>query len=245
MATRANFENSNEIGCFAKLTNTYCLVSSGGSENFYSVFEKELGVHIPVVHASIAGTKVVGRMTAGIKNGLILPMCTTDMELQVIRNMLPDSVKIQRVEERLSALGNCIACNDHVALIHPELDKNTEEIIQEVLGVETYRTTIAGQALVGSYCALTNNGGLVHPMCGVAELDELSTLLQIPLCAGTVNRGSDVIASGMVVNDWAAFCGTDTTATELSVIDAIFKLQSQNKSIFAAENRGALIDQLS
>ena len=245
MATRANFENSNEIGCFAKLTNTYCLVSSGGSENFYSVFEKELGVHIPVVHASIAGTKVVGRMTAGNKNGLILPMCTTDMELQVIRNMLPDSVKIQRVEERLSALGNCIACNDHVALIHPELDKNTEEIIQEVLGVETYRTTIAGQALVGSYCALTNNGGLVHPMCGVAELDELSTLLQIPLCAGTVNRGSDVIASGMVVNDWAAFCGTDTTATELSVIDAIFKLQSQNKSIFAAENRGALIDQLS
>jgi translation initiation factor 6 len=42
---------------------------------------------------------------------------------------LPDSVRIQRVEERLSALGNCIACNDHVALIHPELDKNTEEII--------------------------------------------------------------------------------------------------------------------
>lgn len=39
MAIRANFENSNDIGCFAKLTNSYCLVSSGGSENFYSVFE--------------------------------------------------------------------------------------------------------------------------------------------------------------------------------------------------------------
>ena len=68
-------------------------------------------------------------MCAGYKRGLLLPMNTTDMELQVIRNSLPDSVRIQRVEERLSALGNCIACNDHVALIHPELDKNTEEII--------------------------------------------------------------------------------------------------------------------
>ncbi len=35
MAVRACFEKNNEIGCFAKLTNTYCLVAIGGSENFY------------------------------------------------------------------------------------------------------------------------------------------------------------------------------------------------------------------
>ena len=94
MANRCNFENSNEIGCFSKLTNTYCLVASGGSENFYSVFEKELGVHIPVVHASCGGTKTIGRMVAGNKNGIVVPMMTTDMELQVLRNSLPDSIKI-------------------------------------------------------------------------------------------------------------------------------------------------------
>jgi translation initiation factor 6 len=81
MAIRANFENSNDIGCFANLTNSYCLVASGGSENFYSVFEAQLGVHIPVVHASIADCKLVGRMSVGNKRGLLVPMCTTDMEL--------------------------------------------------------------------------------------------------------------------------------------------------------------------
>lgn len=35
MAVRAAFEKNNEIGCFAKLTNTYCLVAIGGAENFY------------------------------------------------------------------------------------------------------------------------------------------------------------------------------------------------------------------
>lgn len=221
------------------------MVSSGGSENFYSVFESELGTHIPVVHASLAATKIVGRMSAGNKNGIIVPMSTTDGELMAIRNMLPESVRIQRVEERLSALGNVISCNDYVALVHPEIDKNTEEIIGDVLGVEVYRTTIAGNALVGSYSVLTNRGGLVHPMCSVAEIDELSTLLQIPLCAGTVNRGSDVVASGLVANDWSAFCGLDTTATELSVVDAVFKLTEAGKSIFSPEYKGTLIDQLS
>jgi len=57
------------------------------------------------------------------KNGLLVPNTTTDTELQHIRNSLPDNVKMQRVEERLSALGNVIACNDYVALVHPDLDK--------------------------------------------------------------------------------------------------------------------------
>ena len=35
MAIRAQFEGNNEIGVFSKLTNGYCLVGIGGSENFY------------------------------------------------------------------------------------------------------------------------------------------------------------------------------------------------------------------
>lgn len=52
-----------------------------------------------------------------------MPSSTTDQELQHIRNALPDSTRVMRVEERLSALGNVVACNDYVALVHPDLDR--------------------------------------------------------------------------------------------------------------------------
>ena len=244
MAVRHQYENSNDIGVFANLTNSYCLTAIGGSENFYSVFQNELSADIPVVKTSIAGTRLVGRMTVGNKNGLLLPNSVTDQEALHIRNSLPDDVIVQRIDERLSALGNCIACNDYVALIHPDVDEETEEIVADVLGVEVFRQTVAGQILVGSYCKFSNQGGIVHPQTSIQDLDELSSLLQVPLVAGTVNRGSDVISAGLIVNDWAAFCGLDTTSTELQVIENIFKLKDTNASAMVTNMRASLVDAL-
>ncbi|KAI9230004.1 MAG: eukaryotic translation initiation factor 6 [Piptocephalis tieghemiana] len=242
MAVRAQFENSNDIGVFAKLTNSYCLVAIGGSENFYSVFEAELGDVMPIVHCSIAGTRIIGRLVAGNRHGLLVPSTTTDQELQHIRDSLPESVAVQRIEERLSALGNVIVCNDYVALVHPDIDRETEEIIADTLKVEVFRQTIADNVLVGSFCALSNQGGLVHSRTSIQAQEELSSLLQVPLVAGTVNRGSDVIGSGMVVNDVFAFTGMDTTSTEISLIEKIFKLQDAQPTSIVSDMRDALID---
>eukprot|EP00057_Strongylocentrotus_purpuratus_P031605 XP_785113.1 PREDICTED: eukaryotic translation initiation factor 6 [Strongylocentrotus purpuratus] len=244
MALRTQFESNNDIGVFCKLTNAYCLVAIGGSENFYSLFEGELGDAIPVVHSSINGCRILGSLAAGNRHGLLVPNSTTDQELQHIRNSLPDSVKIQRIEEKLSALGNVISCNDYVALVHPDLEKETEEIIADVLKVEVFRQTVADNVLVGTYSVISNQGGLVHPKTSVQEQNELSSLLQVPLVAGTVNRGSDVLGGGMVVNDWCAFCGLDTTTAELSVIEKVFKLSEGQPAAIATEMRDSLVDSL-
>merc|ERR1711879_637580 len=199
--------------------------------------ESELSKHIPVVHCSVGGTRIVGRVCVGNRHGLLVPSITTDQELTHLRNHLPDTVQVQKVEERLSALGNCIACNDYVALVHTDLDRETEEVIADTLKVDVFRATIAQNVLVGSYCVLTNQGGLVHARTPMQDMEELSQLIQVPLTAGTVNRGSDIVGAGVVVNDWCAVCGMDTTATEIGVIENIFKLQNTTVGM-----QSALID---
>mmetsp|Transcript_17896 Transcript_17896/g.30876 ORF Transcript_17896/g.30876 Transcript_17896/m.30876 type:complete len:100 (-) Transcript_17896:192-491(-) len=99
---------------------------------------------------------------------------------------------------------------------------------------------------------------MVHPRTTVEDIEELSSLLQVPLVAGTVNRGSDVLGGGLIVNDWSSFVGLDTTSTEISVIENIFRLsgsgggaggqmqggQGQQSNI-VTNMRSSLIDQLS
>lgn len=63
----------------------------------------------------------------------------------------------------------------HLALAVQE----TEELVADVLGVEVFRQSIAGNTLVGSYCAFSNQGGIVAPSVSVEDLDELSSLLQV------------------------------------------------------------------
>jgi len=240
---RAQYENSSEIGVFSRLTNAYCILAEGGAEQ-YRLIEAELSDDIPVVRTTLAGTRLVGRLCVGNTRGLLLPNNTTDQEMMHIRNTLPEAVAVQRVEERLSALGNVIVCNDYVALVHPEIDRETEEIIADVLGVEVFRQTVAGNTLVGSYSALSNKGCLVHPRTSVEDQNELSSLLQVPLVAGTVNRGSDVIGAGLIVNDWCAFAGMDTTSTEISVVESVFRLNEAEPSKIAADLRASIIDTL-
>jgi translation initiation factor 6 len=102
-----------------------------------------------VIHSSIAGCRIIGRLTVGNRHGLLVPSTTTDQELQHLRNSLPDVVKIQRVEEKLSALGNVIACNDYVALVHPDLDRVSYQLLDSLSIHKVFRTAFSLSMILG------------------------------------------------------------------------------------------------
>lgn len=93
MAQRLKFEQSNDIGCFVKVTNNYCLIAPG-TEVFKNTVRSTFGDKMPIIELTIAGMNIIGRMTAGNKNGLLVPMSTTEEEMAVLRAELPEGVKI-------------------------------------------------------------------------------------------------------------------------------------------------------
>ncbi|XP_063904125.1 eukaryotic translation initiation factor 6-like isoform X2 [Zophobas morio] len=179
---------------------------------------------IPVIRTSLSGCRVIGRMCVGNNHGLLVPEAIYDTELDHIRDKIPEPIQIKKIEERLSALGNVVVCNDQVALVHPELDKESEEMIEDTLQVEVFRHVIANNPLVGSYCVLNNNGGLVHVDISQTDLEDLSSLLGLPLIPGTVNYGNKAVAAGVAANDTIAYAGMKTTSREFLAIEEAFRL---------------------
>lgn len=63
-------------------------------------------------------------------------------------------MKVRRVDERLSALGNVVACNDHVAIVHAEISQETEEALVDTLKTEVFRVSLGNNALVSDTSAM-------------------------------------------------------------------------------------------
>jgi translation initiation factor 6 len=210
---RLNIGGSSLLGVFACCTDEVVLVPPEVRSRELSLLENCLGVKpIPIL---VGGSSVVGSLVAGNTSGFIL----TSRASRECMQMLTEYGRVARLPDKINAAGNVILVNDRAAMVHPGLSRKACEMISKTLGVTVKRGTIGGIKTVGMTAVATNTGLLVHPRISLEELSLLEDLFDLPVDVGTVNFGSPLIGSGLLVNRHGYVAGRETTGHELGRIE--------------------------
>ncbi|MFX1577701.1 MAG: translation initiation factor IF-6 [Promethearchaeota archaeon] len=214
---RFDFDGSSNIGAFCRVTDNWILQAPSNeptTRGLTELFEKQ-----PLT-TTVGQSTLVGILTAGNQNGLLVPHTTFDEEVESLQERL--NIPIIPMKSKLTALGNLILTNDHAALVSTEFSKTDLKVIRDTLGVEVEAKTLAGSDLVGSYCVVTNKGLLAHTDISEEELDWLASFFSVESEIGTINCGVPYVSIGLLATFQAAAAGFETTGPELMRITEAF-----------------------
>ncbi len=127
-----------------------------------------------------------------------------------------------QLSETMNAAGNVIMANDSFAAVHPDLPADIAAKIGEFLGVEVIHLTLGGVRTIGMAGVATNKGVIVHPLATAQEIARLETVAKVPVGTGTINMGSGLVGTGLLVNDTGYLAGNATSGFELGRIEDVF-----------------------
>ena len=201
------------IGVFAAANESISFVAGNASPEFLGDIEEALGVR--AVPITVYSSFVVGSLMAINSNGAVVTGMIEDGELERIASFIP----CMKLRETLNAAGNNILANDRGAIINPGFSDGTVKELEDFLGVECVRSSVAGCDTVGSVCAATNKGCVCHADASDEEVELISDVLKVEARRTSVNHGSRMVGSGIVANSKGAVVGDASTPIEMGRIE--------------------------
>jgi translation initiation factor 6 len=206
------------VGIFSFANEKLAVLPAGVSEKKLATYEQALGVEAYGV--GIADSRLVGIYAVGNSNSLLVPYITTEDELKMLEST---GVNVVVVEEKRTALGNIILCNDYGAVFDPRLKPTTMEAVENALKVPVATSTIGGLPQIGSLATASNKGVLANPIIRDSERKQIAKALNVEVHSGTVNSGVPYPRSGVVVNSKGAVVGANTLGAELIAVSNAFQ----------------------
>ena len=212
---RLNLDHSPFLGIFALATDQVALLPAG----LGAVHENRAAevLDVKVVRASISRSPLLGVLSAGNSNGLVV---SNLLEADEERALSKLGIRVARVPDKHTAMGNMVLANDKGALVSPELSMEALTTIREALGVPVERGTIAGLRNVGAAAVATNRGALVHPDVSEEELKVVESVLGVPADVGTACGGVKYVGACLIATSHGVLVGESTTGPELGRIES-------------------------
>lgn len=202
------------IGVFVAANESLAFVAYDAADEFIGDIEKTLGVK--AVRTTVADSFVIGSLVAMNSNGAIVSGLAGERELAVIREHLP----VALLHDKLNAAGNNILVNDFGAIVNPEIDKESLKEIEDALGVECVKSSVADIITPGSVCRATNKGVAVHPDATEDEMKLIKDVLKVDsVSKTTLNHGCRYIAPCVIANSKGALVGDITTPIEMGKLE--------------------------
>jgi len=210
---RMNLNKIPYLGVFALCTEKVALFPA---VLHFNEAEAEKALGVPVVRADVSMSFIIGVLAVGNSKGIV---CSElfDVEGKGLANL---GIEVGHVPGKFTALGNLILVNDHGALVHPDMPEDAVKVIENKLGVEVQKGTIAGIKNVGAVGVATNKGMLLHPDVTETELKVAEKALQVPAEVGTACSGVKYVGICAVANSNGAVTGMSTTGPELGRIES-------------------------
>jgi len=216
MERTITFDGDPNIGVFARVLGDIAIIPPEAPEDFKAALRAALDVTL--VETTVQGSSIIGSLVAGNSRGLVVSGLATDEEIDI----LSQHREVLLLTESMNAAGNVIMANDSFAAVHPDMPSDLREAIGEFLGVETVALVLGGVKTVGMAGVATNKGVIVHPRATDRQIEQLEKIAQVPVGTGSVNMGSGLVGTGLLVNEQGYIAGNATSGFELGRIEDVF-----------------------
>ena len=216
MERTITFDGDPNIGVFARVIGDIAIVPPESPIEFRDAVQQALDVEI--IPTLIQGSAIIGSLVCGNSQGIIVSGLATDDEIA----RFSEYREVMRLSETMNAAGNVIMVNDTFAAVHPDMPVDIAAEIGEFLKVEIIHLTLGGIKTVGMAGVATNKGVIVHPRATAHEIARLEEVAKVPVGTGTINMGSGLIGTGLLVNERGYIAGSATSGFELGRIEDVF-----------------------
>jgi translation initiation factor 6 len=204
------------IGVFSRVLGNIAIIPPESPEDYKQALVNAL--RVDRVETTVHGSAIIGSLVAGNSRGIVMSGLATEAEIACLEKHR----KILLLRDSMNAAGNVIMANDTFAAVHEDMPLELAREIGEFLEVEVIHLTLGGVKTVGMAGVATNKGVIVHPRATPHQIARLEEVAKIPIGTGTINMGSGLVGTGLLVNETGYIAGNATSGFELGRIEDIF-----------------------
>jgi translation initiation factor 6 len=216
MQRTTTFAGDPNIGVFCRVLDDIAIIPPEAPDPFKEAVRAALDIDL--VETFVQGSSIIGSLLVGNRKGMVVSGLASESEIAVLSSYR----EVMLLTGTMNAAGNVILVNDNVAIIHPEMEKEKAQEIGEFLGVDVLQKSLGGIKTVGMAGAATSKGVIVPPRSTEQEIARIEEFCGVPVGTGTINMGSGLIGTGLLVNARGYLAGAQTSGFELGRIEDVF-----------------------